>query len=573
MKMVIGKSFSDRYRGGNKTIIKNNSSKSSETFAMEELKSKRGINSKLYACGKAKMVEEFHCEPVHFFNETSGQLEEIDARLRDCGAYYSNTAGLFKSKFNKRIKGGKIFEMEKGPCKIALKSCDAERNGEINVEVNDKDNESFDRGRAVIRNVKSNTDIEYLIKADRIKENIIVRERSEKYEYEFELTLENIAVDISEDGKRVELMRKDSGMVDFYIPAPVMFDAVGETSDSLYYELEQQSDKILKLKVVADADWINDDNRSFPVTIDPQIITTTYAGPYYYSSNYASSMFKYKVVTNGVRNDGEPKIYYNDETKNETYTEIIIWKNRLPSYILNNFTSIKLKLRAKSGAVIQGLTIGTECIFGTDDTEFLVDVTSFFCSDEDAVTINVTNNSPRDYKYENNACFYAPTLLIEYVSKLSSLTVTTAPNKTAYIPGDAFDPTGMAVRANYEDGRSKALSLNQLEIEPSGALAAYDTDIRIKYSEDDEYIECTYPITVSNEDYWFNDRRAPKDMENIYLATPVNSNGQPSTAESYFIRLELADGIAVGSEQEGTPLNAQTFNKLIKILKEKNILD
>lgn len=42
--------------------------------------------------------------------------------------------------------------------------------------------------------------------------------------------------------------------------------------------------------------------------------------------------------------------------------------------------------------------------------------------------------------------------------KITSITITTQPTRTSYIPGESFDKTGMVVKANYSDGTSEEIS-------------------------------------------------------------------------------------------------------------------
>ena len=42
--------------------------------------------------------------------------------------------------------------------------------------------------------------------------------------------------------------------------------------------------------------------------------------------------------------------------------------------------------------------------------------------------------------------------------KITSITITTQPTKTSYVPGESFDRTGMVVKANYSDGTSEEIS-------------------------------------------------------------------------------------------------------------------
>lgn len=78
--------------------------------------------------------------------------------------------------------------------------------------------------------------------------------------------------------------------------------------------------------------------------------------------------------------------------------------------------------------------------------------------------------------------------------KLLSIAVTTPPNKTAYRPGDVFDPAGMVVTASYEFGLEQAVT--GYTYTPSGALAEGNTQITISYSEGGVTAQTAQAITV-----------------------------------------------------------------------------
>lgn len=580
MKMVIGKQMASRENPAKRRIpafgVQSESGEVKESKSvMTEIKSKRGRRSKFYSDGQKKMKAEFYDSPVHFYNAETGEYEEIDNRFEDKGETYGVRSNAFKPQFNKKVRNGKIFEMEKDLCKVGLKSLDAAKYGRCELEICDCGNDGCDSGKALLKNATDNTDIEYCVTTNRIKENIIVKERADKYEYDFELSIENIVIDVSEDGKNLELIKKDSGMTEFYLPSPVMFDAAGETSDSVYYEIEQENAESIKIKVIADKEWINAEGRVFPVTIDPQIVTKDLTGAYYYDNDYENSVFKYNLCEDGEKTGGNPRLYYNATTGKEIYTEIVIQKNKLPSYIRNHFTSVKLKLRIDptKNNKFGGFSVGYESFYVNDPMPFEADVTHYFYSTEDEIVIQLSNYHYRGDHNENDIYFFPPTLVIEYESHIVSLYVSKSPNKTTYIPGEKFDSTGMIVKAKYEDNRTETIANAALKFEPSGTLATYDKSVKIIYKSDDgvEYVECNQAISIESGDYWFNDRRASEGMEDIYTVTLAKQDGT-LTNEKYIIKLEHADGVDKGSEREGTPLNAETFNKILKTLKDKNVL-
>ena len=82
--------------------------------------------------------------------------------------------------------------------------------------------------------------------------------------------------------------------------------------------------------------------------------------------------------------------------------------------------------------------------------------------------------------------------------KLVSIAITTAPTTASYSVGDTFDPTGMVVKATYDDGEA-AVTLNagSSTYAPNGALAATDTAIVVTYTEGGITKTASQAITVS----------------------------------------------------------------------------
>ena len=62
-----------------------------------------------------------------------------------------------------------------------------------------------------------------------------------------------------------------------------------------------------------------------------------------------------------------------------------------------------------------------------------------------------------------------------------SIAVKQAPNKTEYLAGESFDPTGMVVEATMSDDSTRTVNLSELEITPSGALTADITEVTITW--------------------------------------------------------------------------------------------
>lgn len=579
MKMVIGKK-TDRHENGeffkpfSQEQRVEDTPSAGKVSEMKEVKSKRGQKTKLYSDGKNRMRAEFYDSPVHFYDEESGEFEEIDNTFSDNGETLETRKNTFKARFNKNPSDGRIFEMEKNLCKVSLKSRDVQRCGKCNMEVCECHARSGEKNNVLIKNATENTDIEYIVDSERIKENIIVKERADKYEYDFDLSLDNLAVSVSEDGKSLELTKKDSGRLMFYIPSPVMFDSNGESSECVYYEIEQDDSDEIKIKVVADAEWINADNRAFPVTIDPQIVSAPFYGSYYNTSGYNGNIFRFTQFSADGQKEGSLKLYYKDSPEAEIHSTITILKDRLPSYMVDNLTKATLWIMAKYDSKIDRFSIDYNTEF-EEGREFTVDITHLFFSSDNEVEVLLSNSSSFQHRWcRNDIEFYPPALFLEYAPQIKEIYVTREPNKKKYLPGEKFDKTGMQIMGKCDDGSPRIIPLDEVETEPHGTLATYDESVKIIYKGENgtQNISCRYDgIEVEKGDYWFNDRRSAKTLENVYRITDLDGDGNAS-ASSKLVRLEHADGVS-DEEGDGTPLNAKTFNKIIKALKDKGILD
>ena len=114
-------------------------------------------------------------------------------------------------------------------------------------------------------------DLLYTKYSHNVKEQIIVNSVQNAYRYDFMLTLDGVEAILNEDGS-VSLVEEENLENEiYYIPAPFMEDADGIVSYDVEYMLADVPDGVI-LTVVADAEWMNEEERVFPVAIDPTVI-------------------------------------------------------------------------------------------------------------------------------------------------------------------------------------------------------------------------------------------------------------------------------------------------------------
>lgn len=177
----------------------------------------------------------------------------------------------------------------------------------------------------VYEGIMDGSDLEYIIGETSLKENIIVNSAADEYIYSFILDAGGLTPELTENGS-IEL-KDGSGKAVFVIPAGYMYDADGESSMEVKYSLEQADGKYI-LTVEADAGWINEPERAFPVTIDP---------PVYLQGFYnieTGTIFQYYPDNIGGQRATEALGYY---SANNGYCRTLVRVNNLPKIPDNSY--------------------------------------------------------------------------------------------------------------------------------------------------------------------------------------------------------------------------------------------
>ncbi len=222
--------------------------------------------------------------PVHEKDE-NGKWQDIDNTISDMGNEYGTSNA--RVKFAKQTTGNEtLFTLHDGNRKITMSLSGANKKVEgqvTNTQTEFPENATqlqklmtLDKlsSRILYPNILDGVDLEYVVNSGNIKENIIVKERSDAYSYTFEIKLNNLVASMCEDGT-VAISDSDTDEVVYVIPQGYMFDAEGEYSDAVTYTLTSSGNGKYALTVTADEAWINFEERAFPVTVDPPINVTT----------------------------------------------------------------------------------------------------------------------------------------------------------------------------------------------------------------------------------------------------------------------------------------------------------
>ena len=168
---------------------------------------------------------------------------------------------------------------------------------------------------------------------------------------------------------------------------------------------------------------------------------------------------------------------------------------------------------------------------------------------------------------------------------VTSIEVTTAPTKTEYMAGEAFDPTGMVVTATFDDGSSQVVTDYTLNPDTTTPLTADVESIEISYTYDDKTVTTTQPITVTERIVQSIEITAnPAKMSYVVgqefdqtgmVVTATYDNGDPAdvTSECTFspsVFEETGESVTVtvthNPSQKTATLNVKVIEKAVRSL-------
>ena len=325
----------------------NNLSKEEEAYILYEDKEKRTENEKHFVLSDGTMMMEQYQEPVHY-QTSDGEFKEIDntfiEQVEDGVTYYKNKANKFEALFNRENAEGDLMKMRQGQYELSFNFLGREygnifqkkmlQASKVSPHLDHKDlnalkaevdykREKLTKAEAPehlsaslkYQGLLPNIDVEYKVLPNGVKENIILSSKLDSYEFCFELKAENLVLELMPTGDIYAWPTDDTVSENlqpiYIIPAPFMRDNNGVISHDIHYELNGQVGGYL-LKLIADEEWLNAAERSYPVVLDPIIETpTTIVNNVAYATVYE----KGKATETSVSEYVVAGVDYDDSTK------------------------------------------------------------------------------------------------------------------------------------------------------------------------------------------------------------------------------------------------------------------
>ena len=274
-----------------------NSAAKKDIIVLEEDKSLREENIKHFKLSDGTTKAVVYPQAVHY-KDADGKWVDIDNALTLNGSEYSSN-NKQSIKFANKSGSSGLVSIKDGDYKIDFTPLKTNKVSVVIENPQGNNSRKFEDlsvlnnlvSKAIYADIYDGIDIEYILVGNNIKENIIVKEKQDSYTFSFELKLNKLSAELK--GGVIVLSDSDSGEQVYEIPAPYMYDANNAYSNSVEYSLVQNSKWKYTFTVTADAEWVNADDRAFPVIIDPTIgVNEGYISDYTYNSSTTDTILK-----------------------------------------------------------------------------------------------------------------------------------------------------------------------------------------------------------------------------------------------------------------------------------------
>ena len=123
-------------------------------------------------------------------------------------------------------------------------------------------------GAVVYKGFNQQSDLEYIVTSNSLKENIVVYKPRAEYVYSFDLDSDGLIPVEQPNGSIILVESEASQEAVFTLDAPYMYDANGAESYDIELSIKENGDEYV-VTVEADSTWLNNSEREFPVVIDP----------------------------------------------------------------------------------------------------------------------------------------------------------------------------------------------------------------------------------------------------------------------------------------------------------------
>ena len=286
--------------------------------AEDELVGSRTANSKTYVTEEGK-VAIVTTDPIHYLDD-EGAWRAVDLNIESEGNGWSVTENTFNTYFEANVDNGVVIEVDQNIDAIRMGmnpivvQMDKDMAQPMMYHLDETEEPVQTAGNVLRYPLGQGIALDYMVTATQVKQNLVLRDQP-FFGQEFDgwlglqeemLLPHGYAVfngasplqegEVLKTNESFEIRNIETGELYVSVPAPLVYDSSPEALPALGQYFIVQTGSHVQMTTAIDSQWLMDENRSYPVMIDPTIdvtASTTYY-TYKYSINYGWTSFSYE---------------------------------------------------------------------------------------------------------------------------------------------------------------------------------------------------------------------------------------------------------------------------------------
>ena len=247
-------------------------------------------------------------EPVHFVN-SEGAFVDYDNRLVETktenGIYLSPKANDMEILLSSATANEALVRLSKDGYHLSW-TYDGitEQTGKVADREEDDDPTTLENlcSELDFVDIYPNVDLQYLLIGGKLKENLVLKDAEAPASFVIHYSSSDLTPELDEGAKTI-LWKDAEGETVFEIEAPFAVDAKGETSTELVFTLSENGEEGTTAVLELNEAWLKADDRAFPVTVDPMIVSKQFwdsasLRSAFVSESYPNNCYGRNSVTN-----------------------------------------------------------------------------------------------------------------------------------------------------------------------------------------------------------------------------------------------------------------------------------
>ncbi len=253
---------------------------SDDVYILSEDETRRTENTKHFLMSDGTRRAIAYNTAVHYMK--NGKWHDIDNTLvaDEKTGELTNSENSFKATFGESADSEKLFSIESEGYTLSWSYHGNFLRQKLSKAKKGNLGENENEFSKYVKNVNANvtysqfeedSDLNYTVTADGVKEDIILNKKTGKNKFKFEVEAESLSLILNDDGSISA--QNDAGTEIFNIPAPYMYDSNNNYSYDVHYEINAISKGRYYITIVADKEFLKSEATSYPVVIDPAVNT------------------------------------------------------------------------------------------------------------------------------------------------------------------------------------------------------------------------------------------------------------------------------------------------------------